>query len=386
MFIKVIEFLNKSKPLTNPYKGVVVDNEDPRFLGRVKCTIASLFEDGVDSDLLPWIAPINQAGLGGRGDSSSFYVPELGSELIIEFPYECIYTGFYTGFWQSNTTHQGLFNEDYPNSYGFVDKQNTFFKINKTKRYLEIGHTSGSYIKFDNNGDIEISSKRNIKFVSSDGKTTQDYNMNEGTVAVAAKTETSLGGKKTNITSKEFIANVGTQDIKVTGSATHNVSGGMTQKVGGSQNVSIVNNRNTTIAGTESRMVVQKSKDIFGAGYTATVALGNYLVELIAGNYTVDIKAGNISLTTILGSAKIGNALASVNCAPTGSVTIDAKLNAEIKALVSAIVQGTVTAEVKATLIKLGAGTAPIVTIASDPIEDYVSGRPKVGVPTILAG
>lgn len=386
MFLKAIEVLNKSKPLAVPYKGVVVDNQDPLKLGRVKCTIDGIFAAVDDIGLLPWIAPHSPTSLGGRSDSSSFMVPELESELVIEFPYESIYAGFYTGFWQSQVTHHGMFNEDYPETYGFSDKQNTFWKVNKRKKYMELSHSSGSYIRFDSTGDIEISSKRNVVFASSDGKTRQSFDMNGGVVSQTPKEESILGGNRTKILSKECVTEVGEESVKVSGGSTRSVGGGSSHKVGGSHNFSVLNNLNYSIGGNCNRMVVQKTTDTFGAGYKSTVASGEYFVDIILGNYKAAVKAGNIDLGTLLGSVKIGNPLASVQCSPTGAVVVDAKLTAEVKALVTATLQGVVSAEVKGALVKLGAGTAPIVTIMSDPIEDFVSGKPKLGVPTIMAG
>lgn len=152
--IKYIEHLKKTENLKFPHKGIIVDNNDPKKLGRVKVTITGLLEDSIE--MLPWVAPLNPFGLGGSNNGSSFSVPEIGSELIVIFPYEEIYFPFYIGYWQSSATHQTDFDEDYPETYGFKDNTGNILKINKDQQYAEIEHSSGAKIKIDNEGSLFI--------------------------------------------------------------------------------------------------------------------------------------------------------------------------------------------------------------------------------------
>lgn len=157
MLIKYTEWLTKSKLLRGKqYLGIVVNNIDPNHLGRVKCGITGLIE--ADNDIkLPWVYPSMPYFLGGAEDKMEFSVPELNSELVIEFPYEDIYFGFYKARWHSKTSHvQTVFDEDYPESYGCIDPQGTYYKINKAKKYALFSHVSGSKVKFLENGNIEI--------------------------------------------------------------------------------------------------------------------------------------------------------------------------------------------------------------------------------------
>lgn len=152
--IKYIEHLKKTENLKFHHKGVVVDNNDPKMLGRVKAAITGLLEDS--TEMLPWVAPLNPFGLGGSNNCSSFSVPEIGSELIVVFPYEEIYFPFYIGYWQSSVTHQSDFDEDYPETYGFKDNTGNILKVNKGQQYAEIEHSSGAKIKIDDEGSLFI--------------------------------------------------------------------------------------------------------------------------------------------------------------------------------------------------------------------------------------
>ena len=92
MFIRMILGLEKLNLLQYPVKGIVKVNDDPnKKLGRVKCLIENILED---TDNLIWCYPKNPYGLGGANDSSWFSVPEVDSELIIEFPFKNIYLFF----------------------------------------------------------------------------------------------------------------------------------------------------------------------------------------------------------------------------------------------------------------------------------------------------
>lgn len=178
MLVKPIEWLKKAGNLRFPHRGVVVDNADPKKLGRLKVEIKNLLEG--DKQFLPYVYPKNPYGLGGKDDCSGFSVPEIGSELTIVFPYENIYMGFYDGYWQSELNHQILFDEDYPNSYGFRDSTNSHWIANKTKKYTEFKHTSGTKIMINEKGDLMFVVKGGLHFdVEGEIHTKSGGNLNE---------------------------------------------------------------------------------------------------------------------------------------------------------------------------------------------------------------
>ncbi len=131
MLLKLLDVLKTEKTNKGLFRGIVVDNNDPKKLKRIKCKIHKKFETG-DVSKLPWCFPANAYGLGGRPDLSSFIIPEINSEVVIEFPFDDLYTPVYTGYWQSTTTTQTeLADPDYPEVYGFVDSLVEWFRVNK---------------------------------------------------------------------------------------------------------------------------------------------------------------------------------------------------------------------------------------------------------------
>lgn len=196
MLLKLSEWLKKTELLSSPLNGQVVDNNDPKQIGRVKVRIQGVFEDS-DANSLPWCYPMNPYGLGGRFNSSGFSVPEVGSKLTIIFPYDNdVYFPFYIGYFQTKITHQlGKFdvNENYPESYGFRDSTGTYFKINKTKKFIELNHVSGTKIMINNEGDLMFEVAGGLHFnvggevhIKSGGNNNQDaprIDLNSGTAA-----------------------------------------------------------------------------------------------------------------------------------------------------------------------------------------------------------
>lgn len=160
MFLKYIEWLDKQNNLKVPQVGIVKDNDDPKKLGRIKCVIQGLLE-GLSIDSLPWIYPYNPYGQGGRVDLSEFQVPEVDTEVVIEFQ-GSIYHGYYKGYFQSERTHQTLFDENYPDSYGSIDSTISWWRVNKSEQYSEYYHVSGTTIRIDKDGNLYIHNPGNV--------------------------------------------------------------------------------------------------------------------------------------------------------------------------------------------------------------------------------
>ena len=155
--------------------GVVVDNNDPKKLGRVKCTITNLLTGSVET--LPWIYP-------RYATNFNFVVPVVGDKLEIRFPYEDIHFGFWYGGWQDQANHITDFDTNYPETYGWKDDKNNKLILNKTLKKV----------------DIELESGLKVSVIDSSGKAEIDYNGvklvidKSGKVALGDKNGTSTGG------------------------------------------------------------------------------------------------------------------------------------------------------------------------------------------------
>lgn len=137
------------------YIGEVEDNTDADKLGRIKVRIP-LYED-IPTDDLPYCYPDLPSFLGGSKDSGMIAIPEIGSTVKVKFFSKDKYIPFYTSAGIDKNNKVTLFDEDYPNSYGFKDSIGNFFKINKTKKQIRLQHSSTSNIYLDENGSVDIS-------------------------------------------------------------------------------------------------------------------------------------------------------------------------------------------------------------------------------------
>lgn len=167
MLLNVSQHLERTDNLLNKsYRGVVVDNEDPLKLGRIKVTVTGLLEG--DTENLPWVSQRSSAMLGGQPDVGSFFVPILGSELEIIFPHKDIYAGFYVGFWQTPDTHNSTFDSGYPNKYGFVDSGFIVSYDNDAKEFI-IEHPEGAKITMKPDGSVDIETPSKVKIAGKGG-------------------------------------------------------------------------------------------------------------------------------------------------------------------------------------------------------------------------
>lgn len=208
MLLLAVEWMTKNRNLQFPHKGTVEDNDDPLKLGRIKVSIEGLLESD-DVDALPWIDPYNPYFLGTSTGSLWFSVPEVGAEVVVAFPYEDIYFGFYIGSWNS-MDKPTTFDASYPEAYGFKD-------------------SSGNYVRIDKSGDIT-----DINLVG-------DVN-----VTIGGNLTANVGGNVTADVTGNIEATAG-GNIEATagGDITVHASGG----------ISITADGNTTVTGTGSMSV-----------------------------------------------------------------------------------------------------------------------------------
>jgi len=149
-----VELTHRAHPLRRLWVGVVVDVQDPQRLGRVRVRVPGLL-DGLDE--YPWAHPLHPPGLGGDGQSGWFSVPELQSQVLVVFPYEDIYVPFYIGTPQFTSTHQTLFDTNYPERYGWTDGKGNHWYVDKATGEYRFVHQSGTQISVDSAGSVVVS-------------------------------------------------------------------------------------------------------------------------------------------------------------------------------------------------------------------------------------
>lgn len=160
MLIKLAEYIKPTRSLKYNYLGVVVDNKDPKQLGRIKVSIKGLFEH--EAAKLPWCYP--------RGDNNqALFIPNIGSKVEISFPYDDVYTPVYNCSRPDETNKKVALLEDYPDSWGWEDTGFSV-KYNRKKQEFSISHSSGSKLQFKQDGTIEIQDNSGAKLKLAGGK------------------------------------------------------------------------------------------------------------------------------------------------------------------------------------------------------------------------
>lgn len=143
----------KKDTLANKWlQAVVVDNNDPDQLQRVKIRIRELHREVVDA-ALPWALPV----LAGSNTSTlgTLKVPIIGSKVWIQFLDESNYYPIYTGtLTTADLKNTELTATDYPNVYGFIDRSGNKFVVNTEQDTVEFTHITGTQLKISTDGTV----------------------------------------------------------------------------------------------------------------------------------------------------------------------------------------------------------------------------------------
>lgn len=398
MLVRATDHFRPTRALSKLYKGIVRDNVDPLQIGRIKAEVPGLLEltqeqkDKGDYSFLPWChihAPIEE---GAQTGSSSFEVPAVGTEVIVEFPFDDIYAPFYTARWVSSVDRATGAAEDYPNTTIKRDSSGNVTKINKAKGTHEFFHSSGASVCFEKDGQIIFKTPKGFKVQSTEGNNEFSFDANNGEIVSRSNGDGSstLEGAVTKIITK------GTHSVQAgevlestTGGKDENIGGGKRSSVGGSEARSTVGNLGETIGGSKSLIVTSTTSETYGAAVERTYALGGVVEQLLAGNkeiqlllgnieyiltagnYSVDILAGNLNLSTTAGTFNLSNALAKIEGGIDGSIKVTVGTTFDVTA--------TVSASLVAPMVKLGpTGSSPIIPGDLNPLEDFLTGKPKI--------
>ena len=218
----------KFRPLKQLYVGQIVDNEDPKGLGRVKVEIPGLTL-GIKKDYLPWYQIMLPTFLGGSMYTQQFAVPQVNTQVYVMFPTEDIYVGLVIGsvlnrktmpYDQLNLSVDYLipkaserhftkgdeidnesknqkhfdcgFDQDYPGTWGWVSNAMTWMRENMFKKTFEFVHNSFTKLKIFPNGDTVIHIAGNLKLII-DGDFYTEVRGNEDHIVFNSKYEHIIG-------------------------------------------------------------------------------------------------------------------------------------------------------------------------------------------------
>ena len=161
--------------------GQVVDNQDPKKLGRVRIRVKELFDSEVriPNNRLPWAVKQDNQYLGSG--SKQFSIPAIGTFVNVFFSKGDIYSPVYCGEVQSKQNYDSEQEEDYGDVVLKKDRGGNKFKNNLAKQELDLVY----------NGKVIISISKLIQLIGQD----------DLELTISKKLKETVGGDKEEIVS-----------------------------------------------------------------------------------------------------------------------------------------------------------------------------------------
>lgn len=188
MLIKPFSSLidEKVDPTSMSYIGNVVDNNDPKKLGRIRVLIP-VYAD-LSPEAIPWASPL-LASHGNSQDYGGINIPEIGSQVRVTFPSRDFTAPYYSGAELNETTRTTFFDDDYPHTYGYKDSVGNFTKVNKEKGTVQFQHSSTTNMQVAPDGSIKVGLAGGAYFIFDNDNS---FEVNVGTVDVSGTADGSF--------------------------------------------------------------------------------------------------------------------------------------------------------------------------------------------------
>ena len=208
------------------YRGVVVENNDPKKAGRIKVNVFGVF-DNIPVDNIPW-AIMADPFMGGLGDNGSSFIPEIDSHVFVFFENgdheEPVYFAGAPAIkdGEPDLPLESREEGEYPHNKVFKTKRGSYIEFDDTEDAvrIKIHHPSGTNREIDNDGNV-IETIVGDETVNFDGDRTE-----------------SIEGDFSNDTSGDInVSSGGGTTIDVGADGTITVNGDMTIDANGNINI-----------------------------------------------------------------------------------------------------------------------------------------------------
>lgn len=145
----------------NVFRGVVVDNNDPLKLERIKVSIVGLYESN-DTSVLPWCVSFKRMFFGSGAGYGEFGVPRLGSVVAVMLQHGDPHFPVYMGAILQSGNEVAEAATNYPHRYGFKDPVGNIFYVDMQSGEVKFQHKSGTHITINNDGSVNITTEGNV--------------------------------------------------------------------------------------------------------------------------------------------------------------------------------------------------------------------------------
>ncbi len=191
---------NAANKYYGKYKGVVVDNQDPENLGRVRVRVPSVLGAAVTR----WALPV--VPYGGLGDQGMFFVPDSGARVWVEFVEGEIDEPIWTGcFWTATGAPPAEASVSPPTTRMIKTAAGNRLQIDDASgaEKITIHHPSAAEFMIDQNGAISLTDKvgATVRLDASDNSiTVEDTSGNTMVMNSTGTTITDSSGNKIEMT------------------------------------------------------------------------------------------------------------------------------------------------------------------------------------------
>ena len=216
--------------LSRWHYGVVVKNNDPDNIGRIKAIIPGIYESD-DVDILPWLYPKEPHFV--RGDYGSFRVPDLMSQVRVEFSENDVYTGYYT-FSNTNVKTSSELIRDFDGAetqnvillqaWVTPTKKVNWVRIDKEKNTFQLFMGDApTYVQIDVKGNIHVSTAGNV-----DLRTDENVGVKAKNIVMQATENVSINAEKDiTVQAEESLSEIAGDDMTMeSGADMYTQSGG----------------------------------------------------------------------------------------------------------------------------------------------------------------
>jgi uncharacterized protein involved in type VI secretion and phage assembly len=211
--------------------GYVTENHDPEGIGRIKVKVPNVLDS--DQGPIPWCLPTKNSPWGQGPGYGVYGSPKIGSPVRISFQdgdphypiYEC------DEYLKAHANPK--FKE--PDTWGFKDWGGSELWVNMTTGAWEFVHQSGSFIKYDGQGNVNTHVQKAETHTVVESRTTD----------IGANDSITIHGNEDRVISGNAQQTVqGTLNLTVSGAATITAQSGVTINVTGDVNLTASGNVN----------------------------------------------------------------------------------------------------------------------------------------------
>ena len=153
-------------------RGIVIDNNDPLKMGRLKIRIQAAY-GSQPVDNLPWAFPCFP--YGGNSEMCMYAIPENGAGVWVMFQSkdgqpDTTYP-VWLGVWQAQAEVLSEIEGASADAHHYKELKTTsghyiLFCDKPHEEFIELRHKSGSYILMDKDGNVEIHAEKNMKLTA----------------------------------------------------------------------------------------------------------------------------------------------------------------------------------------------------------------------------